>query len=114
MLHVGRTRRGLSGQRWLRGRCGTRLAQAAQHVAHHLRAVLRLSQRFFHAQLVVARQLDVLVLLDHLDDGHRVDRRVGLEGDVNYARRCIDFLHAIGLRQHPQAVHVNQRLCLRW
>jgi hypothetical protein len=34
------------------------------------------------AQLLVAHQLDVPVLLDQLDDAHRVDRRVGLEGDV--------------------------------
>jgi hypothetical protein len=37
------------------------------------------------AQLVVAGQLDVLVLLHQLDDGHRLDRRVRLEGDVDHA-----------------------------
>jgi hypothetical protein len=67
----------------------------------------------FDAQLFVARQLDVLVLLDQLDDAHRIDRRVGLEGDVDDARRGVHLHHAVGLAQHAQAVHVDQRLGLR-
>jgi hypothetical protein len=43
-----------------------RLAQAAQHIAHHLGAVLGVLQLAFDAQLLVARQLDVLVLLDQV------------------------------------------------
>src|SRR5947209_17222989 len=51
-----------------------RLPERAQHVAHHLRTVLRIDQRLFNAQLLVARELDVAVLLHELDDAHRIDR----------------------------------------
>jgi hypothetical protein len=50
------------------------------------------------------------VLLDQLDDAHRVDRRLGLEGDVDHAGRGVDLDHAVGLAQHAQAVHVDQGL----
>src|SRR5947207_8781753 len=58
-----------------------RLSQRAQHVPHHLRAIAHVHQGFLDAQLLVARELDVLVLLHELDDAHRVERRVRPEGD---------------------------------
>ncbi len=90
------------------------MAQGAQHVAHELHAVFHLGQRALDAQLLVARELDVLVLLDELDDAHRLDRRVRLEADVGDAGRGIDLGHAVGRAEHAQAVHVDERLRLRW
>src|SRR6188472_3620226 len=43
-------------------------SERAQHVANELRAVLRLGRLALDAQLVVAGQLDVAVLLHQLDD----------------------------------------------
>ena len=66
------------------------------------------------AQLVVAGQLDVPVLLHQLDDAHRIDRRVRREGDRRSRFGAgVDLGHAVGLGQHAQAVHVEQRLRLR-
>ena len=68
-------------------------------VAGVLEARFLLSREDFtlDAQLVVARQLDVLVLLDHLDDLHRINRRILLEGDADDAGRGVYLDHAIGL-----------------
>ena len=88
-------------------------AQTAQHIPHHLRPRFRVGQFAFDADFVVARQLDVFVLLDQADDGHGLHRRVGLEGDLDHARGGVDLDDAIGLGQHAQAVHIYQRLRLR-
>ena len=50
------------------GGLGQRLPEPAQDIAHQLCPVLGLLQLALDAQLLVARQLDVLVLLDELDD----------------------------------------------
>ncbi len=106
-----RPARAASGRSALRGPQG--LAQAAQHVAHHLRPVLRVRQFALDAQLFVARELDVPILLDQVDDLHRVHRRLGPERDVRHARCRIHLDDPVGLRQHAQPVHVDQRLRLR-
>ena len=90
-----------------------RLPQTPQHIPHHQGAVFGFGQVALYAQFVVAGQLDVAVFLDEVDDGHRVDRWIRLEGDVDDARRGIDFDHAVGLGHHTQAVYVKQRLRLR-
>src|SRR6185312_14525268 len=64
------------------------------------------------AQLFVAGQFDVAVLLDQFNDAHRVDRRVFLEGNVDYPRRRIDLYHAVGPGDHAQAMHVDEGLRL--
>ena len=93
--------------------CGRRrLPQAPQHIAHQLSPVFRLGQLAFDAQLVVAGELDMPVFLDQMHDRHRVDRRVFLEGDVDETGRSVNLDDAVGLGDHTQPVHVNQRLRL--
>jgi hypothetical protein len=64
-----------------------RLPQIFQNIAHYLCPVFGIGKGALNAQFFVAGELDVLVFLDQLDDLHRI--------------------------QHPQAVHVDQCLCLR-
>ena len=66
------------------------------------------------AQLVVAGQLDVPVLLHQLDDAPAAS--IGGLGRKRHAHQLgpgVDLLHAVGLGQHAQAVRVEQRLALR-
>ncbi|MDR2991037.1 MAG: hypothetical protein LBU72_03740 [Burkholderiaceae bacterium] len=64
-----------------------------ERVAHQQGALARVGQGALNAQLVVAGQFDVFVLLDQTDDFQRVDGRVGAEGDVDRFGRGIDFLY---------------------
>src|SRR5437763_1718187 len=50
-------------------------AQRPQHIADELRPVARLCNLAIDAQLLVAGEPDVLVLLHQLDDAHGVDGR---------------------------------------
>ncbi len=65
------------------------------------------------AQLVVAGELDVAVLLHQLDDADRIDRRVRREGDRRHLLAGIDSCDAVGLGEDAQAVNVEERLRLR-
>ena len=54
------------------------------------------------------------VFLDQLDDGHWIHWGIGFEGDRDDGGCCLHFQHPIGLAQHPQPVHLNQRFGLWW
>ena len=64
------------------------------------------------AQLVLASELDVAMLLHQLDDAHRVDGGRGLELQRDGFLARIDLEDAERFGQQPKAVRLDERLGL--
>ena len=89
-------------------------AKCAQGFFHRGHTDRQIGGARLNAQFVLPGELDVLVFLHHLDDAHRVDRRVGDELQTDDRFSGIDFRNAERFRGQPQTMRFDQRVGLRW
>ena len=62
----------------------------------------------FENQSVFSRQAEVAVLLDQIDDPHRVDRRIGVELQRNLFGVGVELADSERFAEQPQPVAVEQ------
>jgi hypothetical protein len=62
----------------------------------------------FEDQSVCSRQAVVAVLLDQIDDPHRVDRRIGVELQRDLFGVGVEFADSERFAEQPQPVAVEQ------